>query len=285
MKKSNKKSYAIYVTISLIFLIVALFFINPRITELSSFNILRFGVLCLAILLIHIIKFFRIYFILLEEMLPLSVAIKLYAKTTFINILLPFKLGEFYKIYAYGYKLNNYPKGIYSTIVDKFFDVIILAIILGVSKCLGLNVSMILFVALIAFIVIVLIIYHLIDSTYRYLNRFFIVRGGGSKSLGALRVLEKTHKIYLDIKTMLNGRLLVCMLLSIVAWGIECAAMSYFMGEFRLQAVANYISESFIGASTDVTTAYILGCSVILIAAITLIYVIQFLKQIKWRVK
>lgn len=112
----------IYYLINIFFLAISILFINYTGIFQMKFTIYQFLVLILIFLIIHILKFFKIYLILLEEKIPLRVMARLYIKTTFVSTVLPYKTGELFKMYTYGNEIKNYTKGIIAVLVDKFFD-------------------------------------------------------------------------------------------------------------------------------------------------------------------
>ena len=58
-----------------------------------KFSFVELIILIILFLVLHVLKFIRIYFILLEEKIPLGRIIKIYIKSTFVSIVLPFKIG------------------------------------------------------------------------------------------------------------------------------------------------------------------------------------------------
>ena len=83
----------IYYLINIFFLAISILFINYTGIFQMKFTIYQFLVLILIFLIIHILKFFKIYLILLEEKIPLRVMARLYIKTTFVSTVLPYKTG------------------------------------------------------------------------------------------------------------------------------------------------------------------------------------------------
>ena len=234
------------------------------------------------IIILHAIKFFRIYFILLEEVLSPVLALKVYIKTAFVNLLIPFKLGEIYRMYAYGYKIKSYSKGVIAIIVERYFDALVLfTLLLILSLSGGINSGEIIVLALLAvFVIFSSLIFSFFGSTYKYLNRFFIVRGGGKKSLRALQVLEKSYSVYNEAAEMVRGRQLLCVVLSVLAWLVE-SIFVILVGHFTgiTTTISNYISDGYLGIGNNTLNCYILLCSVFFVATISLVYPIQLLQH------
>ena len=87
--------------------------------------------------------------------MPPVLALKVYIKTAFVNLLIPFKLGEIYRMYAYGYKIKSYSKGVITIIVERYFDaLVLLALLLLLSLRGGVNSGGIIVLALLAIFVV-----------------------------------------------------------------------------------------------------------------------------------
>lgn len=271
----NKKT--LYYLINLIFLVVSLIFINyTDIFGMLSFSIMELLTLILICIVIHFFKFIRIYFILLEEKISLKKMLKIYIKTSFVSTILPFKIGETFKMYSYGHEIKNYPKGIFAVLIDKFFDALVLCAILipyGLikeGKVYGLAGIMLLF------ILAILIIFIAFEGTYYYLNKFFIINGKTKKSIYALDVIEKIKKIYISAKEMIRGRQLILLALTVVSWIIESVfvyILSIFMkNNINFSVIINYINDGFFGINNILFNKYIYLCTSIFLVIIIIMY-------------
>ena len=105
-KGMEKMKNKIYYLINIFFLAISILFINYTGIFQMKFTIYQFLVLILIFLIIHILKVFKIYLILLEEKIPLRVMARLYIKTTFVSTVLPYKTGELFKMYTYGNEIK-----------------------------------------------------------------------------------------------------------------------------------------------------------------------------------
>ena len=77
MKKSNLQ----YNVINIIFLISSILFVNYFGIFDMKFSFVELIILIILFLVLHVLKFIRIYFILLEEKIPLGRIIKIYIRT------------------------------------------------------------------------------------------------------------------------------------------------------------------------------------------------------------
>ena len=102
--------------------------------QINSEDIIVIAIIIVVFLAIHLLRMFRLYILLVEEKMPIKEFIKLYMKTTIVNTVIPFKLGEFYKMICYGKKLKSYSAGISLVWIDRFFDSVILIILVIVAS-------------------------------------------------------------------------------------------------------------------------------------------------------
>lgn len=83
-----------------------------------------------GLFVVHALKMMRFYLVLLEQKISVKEFLFLYIKTTFINLLIPFKLGEVYRIFCVVRFTKCLQIGILSVVLDRFFDTFILLLFL-----------------------------------------------------------------------------------------------------------------------------------------------------------
>lgn len=275
-----RQNRLVYNFINLFFLLISLFFIHYSGILYIGFSISTILLLFLLIFLIHILKFFKLYFVVLEEHIPIRRMIKLYIKSTFVSILLPFKVGELYKFYLLGYDINNYSKSAIAIIIDKFFDAIVLCVLFIGSSFVFHS-----FLSILAWILLILLvlctsIYVLFPGTYEYLNRFFIGSKQSQNNLFALRLLETINEFYLKAKDMIRGRGLVLITLTCLYWICESIFIMIItkMQDTKIGFlnVISYINDSFLGIQNQVFSIYVYLCVFAFLIILLFIYTKKF---------
>ena len=167
--KVNKKEYFLYLTINIIVLVFAIFlFVNAYWT--TTYKIIHGAKLFLQFIIIvgfvHTIKALRLYITLLGTNIDRVEYIKTYCKVTPISILFPFKLGEIFRIYSYGYLINNYLKSTVIILLDRFMDTIaLLSIIIFIFVFKGGQLSFLVYL-LIFFSIFLLFFYNIFINMY-----------------------------------------------------------------------------------------------------------------------
>lgn len=270
----------LYYLINICFIVAAFLCINFSQIMGLQFSPMMIASLLILFLMIHGLKFARMYFILLEEKLPLWRAMKIYVKATFVSTLVPYKIGELFRMYCYGSEINHFAKGIIAVLIERFFDAISLCLILIPSIIGGWQGNYMFPVLLVAFLIIVAAVYMAFDGTYKYLNRFLITNSGGKKGLRSLATLERIKSFFTTAKSMLKGRQMVIMLLSLLSWIIECCmlwVMGWFMGkEVTLASIGEYISDGFFGVENIFFNNYIYLCMTVFLILLVIIYAKKF---------
>lgn len=271
-----KKSKKIYNLINIFFLLISFLFI-----DFHGFNVIKkVGIqlipLTLLILIIHVLKFCKLYSIVLEDRVSIKRMLKLYIKSTFVSIILPYKTGEIYKAYLLGYELNSYAKGIVAVVIDKFFDALILGIIL-ISYSLYYHTSLSVLGCVLLFVVVAcILLYYLFINTYYYLNRFFISGKQAMRNKVGLSLLEYFYEFYLKVKEMIRGRGLILTVLGCLYWLGEIififisANVEHIEVSFR--NVVGYINDAFLGMSNSIFNLYIYICVFIFVITLIIIY-------------
>lgn len=211
-------------------------------------DIIIIGSIIVIFLLIHILRMFRLYILLIEEKIPIKEFVKLYMKTTFVNTVIPFKLGEFYKMICYGEKLKSFSAGISLVWIDRFFDSVILMILMIVAS--SFKIISPIYVILSLFIVFSILIYLTFENTYKYFNLLVLEKGRSKRSKIYLEIIDETKKIYKKAKNMIKYRSVPVIFLSALIWGFEYLIAyliinQLFNMEFSLSIFTDYINDVF----------------------------------------
>ncbi len=277
------KNKVLHLSINIIFIATALFFINYHTLFKNNLNASAIPIIVILFLLIHLARFARMYFILLEDLINPKRFLQLYTKTTLVSTLIPFKIGEIYKMYCYGVETGKTLTGIITVIIEKFFDALILCLFMTPYAFSHPN-FVPFYIILCIFIVTVLILYFSFEGTYYYLNNFLIRRGGGRKSLTLLRIIEGVKKGYDSARHTLQGRFVLLLFLSIIAWGIESFLVIFLnFGSltFDLNTVFGYINDGFFGISNTLFNHYSNLCAIIFIPLLLVIYSKKYIQVLK----
>lgn len=196
-------------------------------------------------ILVHLSKMLRLYLVLMEHKIPFWEFVLLYLKTTLVNFIIPFKIGEVYRFYCISRKTKHWQVGILSILVDRFFDMLALCMVLVPCDILFVrrmfsiayppllsNITVIFLVVLI----VIVVCYISILPTYRYLNRYLIKEKTSSRSLAALKGLDVVKDWFDFTRKLISGRFALILLSSLAGWIFEV---------FTIGVLAKALSEPF----------------------------------------
>ncbi len=218
----------------------------------------RFLIIFFIIFLIlaHLFKMARLYLVLMEQEISFFSFVFLYVRTTFVNLVIPFKLGELYRIGAVYHVTGSAEIGVLSVLTDRFFDTAaLLCIILPFELFFagGLNPVP---AALFAGLFLVLLAFLAFAPSYTWLNRHLIINKRSERSLRLLRWLDTLHEWYGYVKTLLIGRSALITLASLSGWAFEILALKCFAGSagipFSIRDFNDYINAIFMSGTSRI---------------------------------
>ncbi len=130
----------------------------------AGVTVAQVAVIVVTALLVHTLKATRLFLALYGQKISISEHLALYCKVTPVSMVLPYKVGEFYRMNAYGTHLHSGLKGIVIILLDRFMDTAALVtMILLAAFFYGGGMSSLLMVLLI-FLVLVVLLYRAFPS-------------------------------------------------------------------------------------------------------------------------
>lgn len=227
--------------------------------DINNKKFLFFLIISIIILIIHFLKAIRFYFLTIDCKMSIKRFFLLYIKTTIISLVLPFKIGEFFRIYYYGKEMRNYKISMISVLLDRYFDTIPLLILLCISILISSKQFSWIIFLLSIFIVILTVCYLIFNSLYIYLNRFFIMNSFSRKGIKVLKVLKKLKQEKDYIQNALNNKIGLFLLISSISWILEYILLYYIamtLKKFSLNVSTNYIISIFTGGDNFYSNIY-----------------------------
>lgn len=261
-----------------IFALLCRLFKNKQVDDFQTLLIL-IG----SAILVLTFKFIRLYIILFGRDISFMAQLQQYCKLVPASILFPFKLGELFRMYCYGYHMNNYVEGMICILFDRFVDsVALLTIIFGIQIMFGMNSSIILNL-LVLFSVCVFIAYHAFRPLYKFWNDFFISSNASRRRLKALAFLKTCNMAYGSVDRSVKGKFLMLYVLSLLAWGIELGGLvlaNWGNGDIRFQdRVYEYLTAALTGKYSTYMKNFSLVSIVILLVCYLMTWVYRMMKQ------
>lgn len=214
MKRKTWIYYAVNTAI-LCLSVILLLYKNFELMDMEGQSI-KFQLVIVAwtAIIVHIIKSFRLFFVLYGSNIEGKLFLKAYCKVTPVSIILPFKLGEGYKMYCYGNLMGDYLKGVLSVLLDRFADTSALITILAVI-CLVYESRMIpLGYFLILFLILTVVLYFVFPGLYVFWSNYLLHSKASKSKIRGLKILHTLYTLHFEIRNVVEGRWTILYLIS-----------------------------------------------------------------------
>ncbi|MCR5626327.1 MAG: lysylphosphatidylglycerol synthase domain-containing protein [Lachnospiraceae bacterium] len=220
----------------------------------------------------HIFKMVRLYLVLIETRIPFTEFLFLYMRTTLVNLIIPFKLGEIYRIIAVTRVTGRKEVGICGVIVDRFFDTVSLLCILIPCELIFIRQVNVIPVILFAGLILLLLIYIFFEPSYQYLNNYIIRFKKSGRAMGVLSGLDMAGEWHNYVRSLVHGRSALMILSSLAGWVFEIFAIKALAAGlhegFDIYDFDNYINSIFgAGEKIRVSEYYGVIASIIICVA------------------
>lgn len=293
MKISNKggrkvfKNNTVYNIINIfVMLITAGLFVTKYKTIYNLFDNYSLGafiVLVCTVVLVHLLKVSRLYLALYGSGTNGKDFIKTYCKVTPPSVVLPFKLGEVFRMYCYGHLIGNMLRGIVIILFDRFMDTAALITVIFLTWILnGGRLDTIVYF-LVFFLILILVIYFVYPGIKRFWTKYLLKSQATERKLLALKSLDKIGEIYGEIENVAKGSGIILYILSLAAWGVEIGSLSI-LGKINSVSEINHnvfeYLKSALGDNQSVELKrFIVITILLLIVVYTVLEIIDVLKE------
>lgn len=232
---------------------------------------------------VHVFKMARLYLVLMEHKIPFGRFVLLYIRTTFVNLIIPFKLGELYRVEEIARETKVWQVGVLSVLVDRYFDMTALLFLLIPFDLFFRKTLSPITMVLLIIIVCVALLYTAVPKSYGYLNRYLIMKRSSTRSMAALKGLDIVKKWYDFTNNLITGRSSLIVLASLLGWGSEVVTLkalaSYKGFSFALGDFASYIEAIFMNGNSQILNIYTSSAAGALFVLAILGYVIYFVTE------
>ena len=231
----------------------------------------RLPVIIILFFLVHAFKAMRLYLIVIDEKIPFKRFLFLYSSTTLVNLIVPYKLGEFFRIFVFIKATRDKKIGFLSVLLDRFFDTVALVLILLPYELLQGRAVSSSTLLLTVFVVVLIFVYISFPSFYTYLNRYIIMNRSSKGAMGSLRFLEFMKSGADYVRRLIHGRYALLVICSFVAWLLECAILHLMSGLFSLEEgsdISTYIQSIISSAKSVLMSRYVIFGTVMMAIAV-----------------
>ncbi len=191
----------------------------------KNINLCSIIVFIVLVVVVHILKSVRLYLALYYSELKWSDFLKVYCKVTPVSVVLPFKIGDVFRMYCYGQLVGNLLRGVVITMLDRFMDTAALVTVIILTWFLAGGKIDLLVYLFVIFLIITCVIYFVYPGIVRIWRKFLLKSNATEGRIAILGVLKKFDEIYKEIDGVTKGRGIILYILSILAWGIEISSL------------------------------------------------------------
>ena len=284
----NKRVY--FTANILILLLAAVLFISSCLNSSEIiFNIdwQMVAVLIVTAIISHFLKALRLYLEFYEFNISKAVFTKQYCKVIPVSILLPFKSGDIFRAYSYGYAIGNYYAGFSVVLLDRFVDTVALIFVMLIfSFSMGIHLTFV-FYLLLTFLGLLALIYFRFPYMYRYWKKYLIKSKSSQRTIKHLRSIENLKRAFDHVETVVRGKFLITFLISVCAWLVEIGGLVIYCqwtNQYDHLVVSDYLTGILSGNQHEYLTQFIiLSVSIfaILYAAVSITLIIRRRKEKK----
>lgn len=241
-------------------------------------NNLILPILIITVIMVYVIKSFRLYFAMYGVNISFEQFIKTYIRVTPISIILPFKAGELFRIYCYGNQINNYLQGGIIILLDRFMDTAALITMMVFTLIFTKSSPTYLVYFLFCSMLLLSALYFLFPGMH-YFWRKFLLRSNASKNkLWILKTLVYCNNVYDEIAKVVKGRGIILYFLSLVAWMLEIGSLAIttnMVSSNTSMKISEYITSAMTGHVTIEMRRFIFISVIILLDIYVLLWIIK----------
>ena len=182
-------------------------------------------ILVVAVILVHIMKAGRLYLALYGLDISILDYIKAYCKVTPVSMVIPFKIGDFFRMYCYGNLIGNEMRGVVIILLDRVMDTMALISLILFFRLIW-RVQIFPFVYFfLTFLAFALIVYHCYPRIYEFWKKYLLKATATEQRLQLLKVIKYLNDIYEEVKNVVRGRGIILYCISCIAWIIEIGSL------------------------------------------------------------
>ena len=221
---------------------------------------------------VHFIKAMRMYFILYGTgNLEFREHLKIYCKTAMVSMLLPYKMGDLFRMYCYTAYMDSGIKSIIVVLLDRFMDTLaLITVILFTSTVVGLSYFGPLLLILLIFVFCIIAAYLLFPGLSSFWNLFLLKARATPNTIRTLRLIHRGKAVYQEVIGITKGRGVMLYILSLIAWMIEIGGVAFFCRSVSTDPVNTLLPNYLMAAlgrseSTELNGFVIFSCAFLIL--------------------
>ncbi len=286
MMNERKQRINWYCLINIIVLLAVaiIFLVNYRPDHIfKNISIGQIVITIFSVLIVHLVKAGRLYFAMYGHGISIPLYLKTYCKVTPVGVILPFKLGEIFRVYCYGRIIKSYTRGIVIIVLDRFMDTAALLTVMIIMLVMNSGDISLLIAFMLIFLMSSMLVYLAFPSIYKYWKEYLLEADASPRKLAMLRTIEYFKRIYVEIEKVIKGRGMILFFLSFIAWITEIGGvmlLNYLYGNLASdKKLMKYLESALNGKWIDELKQFVLISVVLLIALYLLVKTYESLSR------
>ncbi len=268
----NKKNVICVFCMVVLIATLSYYFMFVASTDIFDWGIKNSLFVLLLVIAVHLLKSLRLYIILYGTLdIDYINHLKLYTLTTPVSVILPYKVGEVFRIVLYGNYMNDYIKGSIIILLDRFIDTVALIVLILSSFIIyGGQISFIVFFLLI-FTCLLILSYLSFKSFYLYWNKRVIKSSCSKRGISFLKHLKNINNIYEDVHMILKGKGMILLFISLLSWIIELFGLMITIKDDSFRNMLIIYIQSIIGRGNTVYNKEFVFFSVVILVMVFIV--------------
>ena len=177
----------------------------------------------------HVFRFLRLALLTYRGGVRLRRVLQVHLLTAGLAVMLPFKLSDLVRVRGVGVVLDDVRAGIVTVWLERALDAAVLTVLIGVCAAAvpgSLELLTPLLVVLCVFVALTAVLLTIVPPNLRLVMLHVLRREGSERDVKALVALRQVLATIRPAPDLLRGRAATLVLLSVLIWGAEVAAVS-----------------------------------------------------------
>jgi len=186
----------------------------------------------LLYLLSHVVRVIRLIMLSPNKDMRIRLLTKEQFKANGVNLLIPFKLGETYRLIYFKDFFGSYANSLAVLVCERLLDILVifslLAITVFVSEISINEIKGLLYLSL-TIIMGLLFILFILDEILDIINQVLIQKETTNKTVKYIKLIASLIKAIRKIKTIFNNKIIPCIVITMIVWMLEISVFYLFL--------------------------------------------------------
>ena len=191
----------------------------------------------LTYLVSHALRVLRLVILSAEPSISIKNLWTAQLKANGVNLIVPFKMGEAYRLIAFKKFFGSYSKSFSILLCERFLDIALITLLLILSFYISnLEVELLTNLIFLSVFVLFLILffYYSFDEFLVLINRIFVGKKSTLINLRIIKASSSLLNILKDTKSILSSKILSCLSITLLIWTFEIAVFYLLLGNLML---------------------------------------------------